>query len=55
MWVLLIVTLVSEGTRPSQFISVKYPTYEACVHAQARAERKPATFGYCEHERAQTK
>jgi hypothetical protein len=55
MWALLVITIIAEGAIPSQFKTVKYPTYQACIRAQAQAEQKPATFGYCNYERVKTK
>jgi len=50
MWVLLTITIVAGGAAPSQFKTVNYPTYELCMQAQAQAQRKSATFGYCTYE-----
>jgi len=47
MWVLLVITIINGGESPAKFESKEYPTLEACMHARAEAERKPANFGYC--------
>lgn len=51
MWILLVITLVDGGARPSKFEEFKYPTLNSCLIAQAKAERaNSGTFAYCSIE-----
>lgn len=51
MWILLVITLIDGGARPSKFEEYKYPTLNSCLTAQAKAERaNPGTFAYCSIE-----
>ena len=51
MWILLVITLVDGGARPSKFEEFKHPTLKDCLTAQAKAERaNPGTFAYCSIE-----
>jgi hypothetical protein len=51
MWILLVITLIDGGARPSKFEEFKHPTLSSCLTAQAKAERAtPGTFAYCSIE-----
>lgn len=51
MWILLVITLVDGGARPSKFEEFKYDTLKGCLTAQAKAERaNSGTFAYCSIE-----
>lgn len=51
MWILLVITLVDGGARPSKFEEFKHPTLKDCLTAQAKAERaNSGTFAYCSIE-----
>ena len=47
MWILLVITVINGGESPSRFETAKYATQTQCQQAQRRAERNPASFGYC--------
>ena len=51
MWILLVITLVDGGARPSKFEEFKHPTLNSCLTAQAKAERaRVGTYAYCSIE-----
>lgn len=51
MWILLVITLVDGGARPSKFEEFKYDTLKGCLTAQAKAERaNSGIFAYCSIE-----
>lgn len=48
MWILLVITLVDGGARPSKFEEFKHSTLNSCLTAQAKAERaRVGTYAYC--------
>ena len=50
MWVLLVITIMAGGEQPAQFSSAIYAAQATCEQAKARAQRRPATVGYCSFE-----
>lgn len=51
MWILLVITLIDGGARPSKFEEFKHSTLKGCLIAQAKAERaNSGTFAYCSIE-----
>jgi len=51
MWILLVITLIDGGARPSKFEEFRYLTLSSCLAAQAKAERaNSGTYAYCSIE-----
>jgi hypothetical protein len=50
MWVLLVITIMAQGEQPAQFSSAIYAAQATCEQAKARAQRRPASVGYCSFE-----
>ena len=51
MWILLVISLVDGGARPSKFEEFKHTTLNNCLTAQAKVERaQSGTYAYCSIE-----